>query len=133
MTMSQQKERYEADLGRLSKEIAQMKERFQADAARLQDESTRMIAHFTAQVAFLEEKSRNDETAAYRAFRGELQAEKAASHELRQELEAANRLVARASAVGPAAAVEQKHVHKMTMMEYGHEEAIKAEASKHST
>ena len=50
---------------------------------------------------------------------------------LREELDAANRTVALASAMGPAAAIEQRYVHKMTMLDFQHEETLKARVSEY--
>jgi hypothetical protein len=52
--------------------------------------------------------------------------EMATTRELREELQSANRTVALASAVGPAAAIEQRYLQKMTGMEYQHEKAREA-------
>jgi len=126
----EQWDRYQAEVARLSQEVAHLKERFSAHAAELQRESSRSIEHLTSQVSRLYMEAKH-EAAAYRLLQGEYKAEKASSHELREQLEAANRLVACSSAVGPAAAVEQKYMHKMTVMEFEHEEAMKHESARY--
>jgi hypothetical protein len=114
-------------------EIAQMREDLRTEAIRRQQDKEKWNAQFAAQMALLEESGRRNEAAVREAFAGELQAERASSHELREELDAANRMVACASAVGPAAAVEQKYVHKLTMMEFENQKALDAAAAKYAS
>jgi len=82
-----------------------------------------------AQIANFEKTRRDDEQAVYQWLHGEYTTEKALTQKLEGELEAANRHIACASALGPAAAIEQRYVHKPTMIDFEHEEAMKSEVS----
>jgi len=127
--LSEQKKRHDAEKAELEQEAADLKERLARPAMEYQREGERAINEFLSRHALSEKARKDDEQACYQRLHGEYRAEKTLAHKLEEELEAANRHVACASALGPAAAVEQKCAHKLTMMEFEHEEALKSEIS----
>jgi hypothetical protein len=127
--LSEQKKRHDAEKAELEQEAADLKERLARQAMEYQREGERAINEFLSRHALSEKARKDDEQAGYQRLHGEYRAEKTLAHKLEEELEAANRHVACASALGPAAAVEQKCAHKLPMMEFEHEEALKSEIS----
>jgi hypothetical protein len=103
-----------------------MREEAQSQVYGLEQSHAEVVHDLDKKVDSLERRVAASEVAAQQKIRACETMEMAITRELREELQSASRTIALASAIGPAAAVEQRYLHKMTEMEYQHDKAREA-------